>query len=73
MAHFGVVAVHWGLIFPKVLYTYYTVLKSGCYGLSNGIKSIQIKRLMPICSDSKFEKSFFSYIFLNKDISFNIP
>ena len=24
-------------------------------------------------SDSKFEKSFFSLYFLNKDISFNIP
>ena len=28
---------------------------------------------MPIVSDSKFEKSFFSLYFINKDISFNIP
>ena len=28
---------------------------------------------MPIVSDSKFEKSFFSLYFFNKDISFDIP
>ena len=41
--------------------------------LFNDITCIQINRLMPIVSDSKFEKSFFFLYFFNKDISFNIP
>ena len=34
---------------------------------------MQIIRLMPILSISKFENSLFFLYFLNKDISFNIP
>ena len=34
---------------------------------------MQIVRLMPIWSISKFENSLFFLYFLNKDISFNIP
>ena len=34
---------------------------------------MQIIRLMPIMSISKFENSLFFLYFLNKDISFNIP
>ena len=34
---------------------------------------MQIIRLMPIWSISKFENSLFFLYFLNKDISFNIP
>ena len=45
---------------PKILYTYYIPLDSWFHGLPNHIKCIQVNRLMPIVSDSKFEKSFFS-------------
>ena len=47
-------------------------LKADFYGLSKDIKCIQVNRLMPIVSDSKFEKSFFFLYFLNTDFSFNI-
>ena len=57
---------------PKILYTYYILLKSCFYGLSNGIKCIQIKRRMLIGSNSKFEKSVFLSYFFNNDISLNI-